>query len=224
MTAKPSAPPSLRSPLVCFDLDGTLVDSGPGIRASVRHSAATVGIDEPDAEQLRALIGPPFPRAFRDVLGVDAPTADAMMAAYRAYYGGGAMFDVEVYPGVPDLLAELVARGDTLAITTSKPREYADEIVAHLGLDKYVAAGVFGAGDDVEGKAAVVGLALARHDGPVVGLVGDRSHDVEGARAHGLPCVGVDWGFGGRAELIAAGAAAVVDTPAEVPAALDGLR
>ncbi|MEJ2868025.1 HAD hydrolase-like protein [Actinomycetospora sp. OC33-EN08] len=214
----------MSSPLVCFDLDGTLVDSGPGIRASIRHAAAAVGVPEPDAEQLRALIGPPFPRAFRDVLGVDAATADAMMTAYRECYGGGAMFDVEVYPGVPDLLAELVARGDTLAVTTSKPAEYADVIVAHLGLDKYLAGGVSGAGEGVEGKAAVVGLAIAAHTGPVVGLVGDRSHDVEGARAHGLPCIGVTWGFGGRAELTAAGAAAVVTDPAEIPAALDELR
>jgi phosphoglycolate phosphatase len=214
------------SPLVCFDLDGTLVDSGPGIRASVRRAAASVGIAEPDDEQLRALIGPPFPQAFRDVLGVDAATADAMMATYREVYGGGLLREVTVYDGVPDLLADLVARGDRLAVTTSKPRTYAHEVVAHVGLDKYVAAGVFGAEFDgsVEGKAAVVGLALAAHDGPVVALVGDRHHDVDGARAHGLPCVGVTWGFGGRDELTGAGAAAVVDTPAAVAAALDALR
>ncbi|MCD2189801.1 HAD hydrolase-like protein [Actinomycetospora soli] len=218
--------PSLRSPLICFDLDGTLVDSGPGIRASVRRAAAGVGIAEPDDEQLRALIGPPFPQAFRDVLGVDAATADAMMAIYREVYGGGLMREVTVYDGVPDLLADLVARGDRLAVTTSKPRPFAHEVISHVGLEKYLAGGVFGAEFDgsVEGKAAVVGLALAAHDGPVVALVGDRHHDVDGARAHGLPCVGVSWGFGGRAELLGAGAAAVVDAPADVPAALDALR
>ncbi|GLZ54519.1 HAD hydrolase-like protein [Actinomycetospora sp. NBRC 106378] len=212
--------------LVCFDLDGTLVDSGPGIIESVRRSAASVGIAEPDDEQLRALIGPPFPQAFRDVLGVDAATADAMMATYREVYGGGLMREVAVYDGVPDLLAELVARGDRLAVTTSKPRPFAHEVVTHVGLDKFFAGGVFGAEFDgsVEGKAAVVGLALAAHGGPVVALVGDRHHDVDGARAHGLPCVGVTWGFGGREELLGAGAAAVVDTPAAVTTALDALR
>lgn len=76
----------------------------------------------------------------------------------------------------------------------------------------------------VEGKAAVVGLALTQHGrGRVTGLVGDRHHDVEGARQHGLPCLGVSWGFGTRAELEAAGVAAVVDEPAELPAALDAL-
>lgn len=212
--------------LVMFDLDGTLVDSGPGIRASIRHAATAVGLPEPTPEQLRALIGPPFPAAFRDVLGVDGPTADGMMAAYREVYGAGAMFDVSLYEGVPEALEELAGRGDVLAVTTSKPGFYAERIVAHLGLPDAFAAGVHGAALDgsVEGKAAVVGLALARHGGgPVTGLVGDRHHDVEGARAHGLPCLGVSWGFGGRDELAAAGAADVVDKPAEIPAALDAL-
>ncbi|HEY2223100.1 HAD hydrolase-like protein [Actinomycetospora sp.] len=214
------------SPLVLFDLDGTLVDSGPGIRASIRHAAAAVGIPEPTPEQLRALIGPPFPAAFGDILGVDVATGDAMMAAYRERYGGGAMFDVALYDGIPEALEELTARGDVLAVTTSKPVVYAAEIVAHLGLADAFAGGVHGASSDgsVEGKAAVVGLALARHgDGPVVGLVGDRHHDVEGARAHGLRCLGVSWGFGSREELEAAGAADVIDKPAEIPAALASL-
>jgi phosphoglycolate phosphatase len=231
--------------LILFDLDGTLVDSGPGIRASVRHAAAMVGLPEPTTEQLRALIGPPFPAAFRDVLGVDAATGDAMMSAYREVYGGGGrrsslgstpigeldpsrlMFDVAVYEGIPETLDELVARGDVLAVTTSKPAVYAHEIVEHLGLTASFVGGVHGAALDgsVEGKAAVVGLALGHHGaGRVVGLVGDRHHDVEGARHHGLPCVGVSWGFGSRAELEAAGAAAVVDKPAELPAALDTLE
>jgi phosphoglycolate phosphatase len=212
--------------LILFDLDGTLVDSGPGIRASVRHAAAAVGIPEPTPEQLRLLIGPPFPAAFRDVLGADVPTGEAMMTAYRQVYGAGGMFDVTLYEGIAEALDELVGRGDVLAVTTSKPAVYAREIVGHLGLTGSFAGGVHGAAVDgsVEGKAAVVGLALAQHGGgPVAGLVGDRHHDVEGARHHNLPCLGVSWGFGGRTELEAAGAAAVVDKPAELPAALDAL-
>jgi phosphoglycolate phosphatase len=212
--------------LVMFDLDGTLVDSGPGIRASIRHAAASVGLPEPTPEQLRTLIGPPFPAAFRDVLGVDVPTGDAMMTAYREVYGAGGMFDVTLYAGIPEALDELVGRGDVLAVTTSKPAVYAREIVEHLGLTASFAGGVHGAALDgsVEGKAAVVGLALTRHGGgPVTGLVGDRHHDVEGARHHGLPCLGVSWGFGGRDELEAAGAAAVVDKPAELADALSAL-
>jgi phosphoglycolate phosphatase len=216
--------------LVLFDLDGTLVDSGPGIRASIRHATTVVGLPDPTPEELRLLIGPPFPAAFRDVLGVDVATGEAMMTAYREHYGGGALFDVELYEGIPAALEELTGRGDVLAVTTSKPAGFAREIVEHLGLTGRFAGGVHGATLDggVAGKAAVVGLALAQHaarhgDGGVTGLVGDRHHDVEGARRHGLPCVGVTWGFGGRAELEAAGAAAVVDKPEEIAAALDAL-
>jgi phosphoglycolate phosphatase len=212
--------------LVLFDLDGTLVDSGPGIRSSVRHAARVAGAPEPTDEQLRALIGPPFPAAFVDVLGVDTATAAVMMAAYHDVYGDGGLYDVRVYDGVPALLETLAADGTALAVTTSKPRVYAERVVRHVGLADAFDAGVFGVTLDgsVEGKAAVVGLALDAHPGEVVtGLVGDRHHDVEGARAHGLPCVGAAWGFGGRAELEAAGAVRVVDTPAEVPGALAAL-
>ena len=212
--------------LVLFDLDGTLVDSGPGIRASVRHAAATVGIDEPDAEALRALIGPPFPRAFVDVLGVDAGTADAMMSAYRDVYGRSGLYDVTVYDGIRALLDGLREAGDRLAVTTSKPDVYAREVVRHVGLAERFDGGVHGATLDgsVEGKAAVVALALAAHPGRAVrALIGDRDHDVLGARAHGLDCVGAAWGFGGRAELERAGAAVVAASPAEVPAALAAL-
>lgn len=216
--------------LVLFDLDGTIVDSGPGIRASLRHASAAVGRPEPTEEQLRLLIGPPFPAAFRDVLGVDVATGEAMMTAYREHYGGGALFDVELYDGVPAALSDLAGRGHVLAVTTSKPAGFAREVVGHLGLTGLFAGGVHGAALDgsVEGKAAVVGLALARHaahhnDVGIAGLVGDRLHDVDGARHHGLPCVGVTWGFGGRAELEAAGAAAVVDEPGQIAGALDAL-
>ena len=212
--------------LVLFDLDGTLVDSGPGIRASVTHAAHSVGIDTPSDEALRALIGPPFPRAFVDVLGVDEPAAAAMMRAYRDVYGASGLYDVSVYDGVRSLLADLAA-DFSLAVTTSKPEIYAREVVRHVGLAELLDAGVYGATLDgtVEGKAAVVGLALDAHPGrPVRALVGDRDHDVLGARAHDLACVGVTWGFGGRAELEAAGAAAVVELAAEVPAALAALE
>jgi len=211
--------------LVLFDLDGTLVDSGPGIRASVTHAARTVGIDTPTHEALRALIGPPFPRAFVDVLGVDAPTATVMMEAYRDVYGVSGLYDVTVYDGVRVMLTALAA-DFSLAVTTSKPEVYAREVLRHVGLEELLDAGVFGASLDgaVEGKAAVVGLALDRHPGRAVrALVGDRDHDVLGARVHGIACVGVTWGFGGRTELETVGAAAVVENPADVPGALAAL-
>ncbi len=212
--------------LTLFDLDGTVVDSVPGIHAAVRAAAAELGLPEPTADQLTAMVGPPLQDGFAAVLGLAGADVDRAVLAYRAHYTAGAMFDVSVYPGVADLLTDLRGRGDRLAVATSKPAEFARRILDHVGL---LAAfdSVHGATLDgrVRHKHQVVGLALAEHPGdgsPV--LVGDRAQDVVGARVHGLPCIGAGWGPARPGELAQAGAAVVVDTPAQVPAALDRLR
>lgn len=213
--------PVSRPATVLFDLDGTLVDSSPGITASVAHATTVAGVPTPDAVAMRSLIGPPFPRAFVEILGVDEASAEVMMTAYRDVYGRSGLYDVAVYPGVREALDALAAAGVPMAVTTSKPEPYAREVLRHVGLVDRFDRGVFGASLDgaVEGKAAVVALALAAHPGaPVRALVGDRSHDVEGAHAHGLPCVGVAWGFGDAGELAAADH--VVTTPDELIALL----
>jgi phosphoglycolate phosphatase len=208
--------------LVLFDMDGTLVDSTPGIWASIRFAAAELGLPEPTPGQLRAMVGPPLEDGFAGAFGLTGDDVARAVAAYRAHYTAGAMFDAEVYPGIPELLAGLGAEGMTLAVATSKPEPFAVQILEHIGLLTEFAS-VHGATLDgaVRHKDQVVGAALAAHPGgerPV--LVGDRSHDVLGARAHGLPCIGAGWGPALPGELAAAGAAAVVATPAEVPGAL----
>ena len=210
--------------LTLFDLDGTLVDSAPGIHASIRVAATELGLPEPTPDQLTAMVGPPLQDGFADVLGV--VDVDRAVAAYRAHYGGGAVLDVTVYPGVPELLAELRADGQLLAVATSKPVEFARRILDHLGLAAAFDS-VHGASMDgrVRHKQQVVALALAAHpDGGQPVLVGDRAQDVVGARVHGLPCVGAGWGPARPGELAQAGAAAVAAVPGEVPAALAALR
>ncbi len=118
--------------LTLFDLDGTLVDSAPGIHASIRVAAAELGLPEPTAEQLTAMVGPPLQDGFADVLGVE--DVDRAVAAYRAHYAAGAMFEATVYPGVAELLADLRAEGQLLAVATSKPVEFARRILDHVGL------------------------------------------------------------------------------------------
>ena len=159
------------------------------------------------------------------VLGVPEADVPRAVTAYRAHYAAGALLDVAVHDGVPDLLSVLRARGATLAVATSKPEVFAVRVLEHTGLLASFAS-VHGATMDgaVRHKDEVVGAALAAHpagERPV--LVGDRSHDVLGARAHGLPCIGAGWGPALPGELVEAGAAAVVDTPAEVPAAVAAL-
>jgi phosphoglycolate phosphatase len=210
------------SRLVLFDLDGTLVDSTPGIWASVRAAAAALGLPPPTPEQLRQMVGPPLQEGFALVLGVPADDVPRAVAAYRAHYSAGALLDVTVYDGIPSLLARLADDGATLAVTTSKPEPFAVRVLEHTGLRPFFSS-VHGATMDgaVRHKDQVVGLALAAHpDGERPVLVGDRAHDVLGAAAHGLPCIGAGWGPAPTGELADAGAAVVVPTPAEVPAAL----
>ena len=209
------------SRLVLFDLDGTLVDSTPGIWASVRVAAAALGLPAPTAEQLRQMVGPPLQDGFALVLGVPPDDVPRAVAAYREHYAAGALLDVTVHDGIPALLARLTADGATLAITTSKPEPFAVRVLEHTGLRPFFAS-VHGATMDgaVRHKDQVVGLALAAHpDGERPVLVGDRAHDVLGAAAHGLPCIGAGWGPAPPGELADTGAV-VVATPAEVVTAL----
>jgi len=203
--------------LVLFDLDGTLVDSLPGIWASVRFAAAELGLPEPTPRQLRGMVGPPLEDGFAVALGVPAGEVPRAVAAYRAHYSAGALLEVTVYDGVPELLAGLLEDGATLAVATSKPEPFALRVLAHTGL-RPAFASVHGATFDgvVRHKDQVVASALAAHpDGRRPVLVGDRAHDVVGAAVHGLPCIGAGWGPAEDGELSAAGAVAVAATPAE---------
>ena len=204
--------------LVLFDLDGTLVDSSPGIHASVRFAAAELGLPEPTPAQLNAMVGPPLQDGFAVTFGLASADVGRAVAAYRAHYTGGAMFDAPAYPGIPDLLAALRGGGATLAVATSKPEPFAVAILEHVGLLGQFAS-VHGATLDgaVRHKDQVVAAALAAHpDGIDPVLVGDRAQDVLGAAAHGLPCIGAGWGPAPEGELAAAGAAAIAATPDDV--------
>lgn len=211
--------------LVLFDLDGTLVDSSPGIHASIRVAADALGLPAPTADQLTAMVGPPLQDGFAAAFGLTGADVDRAVAAYRAHYAAGAILDAPVYPGIAELLDVLRADGAVLAVATSKPEEFARRILDHVGLTDAVAS-VHGATMDgrVRHKQQVVGLALAAHpDGERPVLVGDRAQDVVGARVHGLPCIGAGWGPARPGELAQAGAAVVCAVPGDVPAALRDL-
>ncbi len=204
--------------LALLDLDGTLTDSAPGIMASIADAYRELGLTPPTTEVLRTFVGPPI----ADNLlghGVPAEQLDAGIAAYRRSYAAGGMYDNRVYPGILDCLTTLRAAGVTLAVATSKPESFAVPICEHLGLAGHLDA-IFGAslGGTRTTKAEVVGYALERlgageESGWRRVMVGDRSHDVHGARAHGIDCLGVAWGYAAPGELADAGAVAVVDTP-----------
>jgi phosphoglycolate phosphatase len=212
------------SRLVLFDLDGTLVDSAPGIWSSVRAAAGELGLPQPTPAQLTAMIGPPLQDGFATALGLPPELVPLAVDAYRAHYAAGALLDVTVYPGIPELLDELRARDAVLAVATSKPEVFAVRVLEATGLLTRFAS-VHGATLDgsVRHKDEVVAAALAAHPAgtdPV--LVGDRAQDVRGAGVHGLPCIGAGWGPAPDGELAAAGAAVVAAAPADVLTALAG--
>jgi phosphoglycolate phosphatase len=214
------------APLVLLDLDGTLTDSGPGIAASATYAFTALGLPVPAPAVLRSFVGPPITESFR-LHGVpEARVRDAVTEYRRAFRAGG-MYDNALYPGVVDALRRLRGDGCRLALATSKPQVFAEPICAHFGLDALL-DGVFGAPpDDVPStKADVIAAALAAQDGwspTTTVMVGDREHDVRGAAAHGIRCVGVAWGYGGEGELERAGAVTVVDTPDALVAAVRSL-
>ncbi len=208
--------------LVLWDLDGTLIDSGPGITGSLRVAFAQVGLPVPD--DLRSFVGPPIHDSMRRV-GVPTHLVDDVVAAYRAEFGAGRMYDAVVYPGVRDALVALRDAGARLVIATAKPEMYAVPICERFGLTELV-DGLFGAPlDESVHKDLIVGRALASVAGRTperTVMVGDREHDVHAAAAHGVPTVGVSWGYAQPGELVGAGAVAVVDDADGLRAALVG--
>lgn len=201
---------------VLFDLDGTLTASGPGILASVRHALTELGEPMPDPEVLQAFIGPPLLDSFQHLCGMAPDRAWTAVLAYREYYAGRGQFENSVYDGIPELLAALRADGRTLAVATSKAEVYAHSILDHFGLADHFAEVV---GSELDGrrtaKAEIIGEALARLGrAPARAvMVGDRSHDVVGARTVGIPCIGALWGYGSSRELRDSGADALAGTP-----------
>jgi phosphoglycolate phosphatase len=205
--------------LVMFDLDGTLSDSAPGILASLRHAFAVNDLPPLDEPTARALLGPPFYESLPPLIG-GPDRLPAVIDAYRDQYGRVGMFDTSVYAGVPSALAALRAVGIPMAVATSKPEHYAVPIVEHFGL-----AGFFATvgGDELDGslptKALVIDKVLARMGRPdpaAVVMVGDRSHDVEGAREHDIAAVGAGWGYAVPGELAAAQPWTICATPPEL--------
>lgn len=181
-----------------FDLDGTLTDSAEGVVASFRHALAAVGAEMPDGDLAALVVGPPMHQTMSS-LGLGDRAADAI-SAYRADYLNRGWAMNTLFEGVTEVLADLRAAGVRLAVATSKAEPTAWKILEHFGIaDEFEVI----AGASLDGhrasKSDVVAHALAQLD-PLperVLMVGDRSHDIEGAAEHGIGTVVVGWGYGG---------------------------
>lgn len=203
---------------ILFDLDGTLTDPAEGITNSVRYALAKFGIGVKDARELYKFIGPPLLDSFADFYGFSRADAVTALAFYREYFADKGIFENAVYPDIPHVLAELAARGKRLILATSKPEEYAARILEHFSLNGYFDFVGGASMDETRSKKAdVIAYALNScgiGDGgkSTTVMIGDRLHDIVGAKENGLHSVGVLYGYGSREELTAAGATYIAET------------
>ena len=209
---------------ILFDLDGTLTDSREGITKSVQYALDQIGIHEPDLTSLEHFIGPPLYDEFIRCYGFSPEVAKNAVAAYRERYDEVGWKENLLFDGIPAVLKALGDAGRKLGVASSKPKVFVERILNLFDIAQYFDV-VSGATLDgkVSTKAQVLDCALnglGVTDKAQAVLVGDRMHDVEGAKAHGIDCVGVTFGFGGRQELAEAGAAHIVDTMDELQAVL----
>jgi len=204
---------------ILFDLDGTLTDPREGITRSIQHALAQLGIDEPDLRKLEHFIGPPLLEAFMQFYGFDEARAWAAVNHYRERFRVTGLYENEMFEGVIELLDTLREQGRELYVATSKPWEFAREIARHFGFDRHFKV-IYGS--ELDGtrtnKVELIAHLLATEQlAPADTLmIGDRKHDLIGARQNGLVAVSVGYGFGSTEELSAHAPEFHFDTVAEL--------
>jgi len=211
---------------ILFDLDGTIVDSAPGITATLAYTFEQLGLPIPTPSELMKYVGPPLLDSFRDYAHFTPEQSAEALVIYREKYLNVGAYDATQFPGVGLVLKAIHESALPMSLATSKPELPATLILEHFNLANYFDI-ITGASEDEvrSAKSDVVAEALLRLKAmgadvsrPV--LVGDREHDVLGAAANDVPTIFVEWGYGSVAEQV--GAVAVVSTPEELEALLLG--
>ncbi|MCI8972253.1 MAG: HAD family hydrolase [Lachnospiraceae bacterium] len=207
---------------ILFDLDGTLTDPKLGITSSVQYALRALGIEEPSLDRLEPFIGPPLADSFREFYGLEGERLATAIDKYRERFATQGIFENEIYPGIPQMLADLKAKGKKLAIASSKPTLFVEQILEHFEIGKYFDHVVGSNMDGTRGtKEEVVEETLRQmltvemtpaQKRDAVAMVGDRKFDIEGARAHGITSVGVLFGYAPEGELEEAGADYIVNS------------
>lgn len=219
-----------------FDLDGTLTDPKEGITTSVQYALQSFGIEEPDLEKLTPFIGPPLRDSFMHFYGFDEEQAERAVEKYREWFRPKGIYQNAIYPGIREMLSKLRESGKVLAVASSKPQIFVEQILRHFGIYGYFTVIV---GSELDGKRGtkeeVVEEALrqlgagkksgkeaegtgktGKGDGLAAVMIGDRKFDIAGGKEHGLVTVGVAFGYAEKGELEAAGADYVAHTVEEL--------
>lgn len=203
-----------------FNLDGTLTDPGLGITNSVMYALRKFDIDVTDRTQLYPFIGPPLKDSFRAYFGFSDEQCERAVRYYREHFKESGKFENEVYDGICELLTRLKASGRSLVVVTSKPEVFALEILRHFDLYRYFDFVAGATLNDVRNqKADIIKYALETlniTEKTSAVMIGDRKHDIIGAKENGLDSIGVLYGYGTCDELKKAGATYIANTPADI--------
>lgn len=206
---------------ILFDLDGTLTESGMGITRSVQYALEKIGKPEENLRNLQVFVGPPLLEQFMKYAKIEEETAHQAVAYYRERYAATGIFENCLYEGIEEMLGELKQKGYRLAVASSKPEVYVRQILEHFGIHEYFEEIV---GSELNGertrKSEVIEETLKRMKlcgrRKCVLMIGDKEHDVLGAKECGLQCVAVSYGYGTREELEAVSPLKIADSPAEI--------
>ena len=205
---------------ILFDLDGTLIDSAPGITQTIAHTLGKLGKDVPSMKELLHWVGPPLPESFKVRAGLDESEIPEAIEIYRERYLNVGAYDAKLFDGVGELLRDLRNDGRHLAIATSKPTTPATLMIEHFTLAPFFDVIAAAADDESRGAKHLIiddavnglrdlGLATSH-----MVMVGDRIHDIEGAATHEIPSAVVHWGYGTPEEW--ASATYQIDTPRQL--------
>lgn len=204
---------------ILFDLDGTLNNSGYGIRKSIRYALAKFNLSEPLESNLNRMIGPPLIDGFMEFYGLSREDAVKGRCYYREYYDVKGKFECEIYDGIKDLMDALSKLNVKLGVCTSKPSIYSLEVLEHIGIKHYFdfleGASLDGA---ISEKEEIIKIALDKFsiEKESAIMIGDRKFDIAGAKSNGIKSIGVTYGFGTREELVNANADYIVDSTLEL--------
>lgn len=202
---------------ILFDLDGTLTDSGEGIMNCAKLALNTFGVPIPGEELMRSIVGPPLDHSLIR-LGIQEKDVSEAIRVFRARYSSVGKYENTPYPGIRALLSTLQSQGHRLCVATSKPEVMALDIMDHFDLARYFTY-ICGASLDSSrsSKEAVITYLMEQcgRDQNMI-MVGDTEYDVIGAKAHGIPTIGVTWGYGKEQAMVDAGAAALAHSMNEL--------
>ncbi len=212
-------------PVVLFDFDGTVVDTSQAVFISTRKTLHARGFSDEEIGDLRRMVGPPLRESFHDFWGFSREESEVLCEEYREHFNHLTAEDYPVFPGMRELLEALRAEGKRMAIATSRMEGKAQEMLAELGLDQFefVVGMNPPEGRCVKADSIRDALRLLGAGPEDAVMVGDRRHDVEGAHALSVPCIGIYAGAALPGEHEEAGAELAVHSVAELAAAF-GLR